>query len=251
MPSAGLSTTRPPDVTFGAPHHLSLSLTRTSLEPPRLPTPEIQDIDMIDYPLVEDDEDEDDRDEDEDEDDDEDFHDAPSSPTHANQPLTSNENYRLSLERFNAFDRHISALRRSHSSSPVVAPRASTVPPVLPPLALLEDGGTTSELNAGTGTSSFLQGQAPPATPWSSAFNETFYTGNTFHADISSPWHGGTSQDSDRNRDRSRNRNSDSSIFPEVQTRHDGGIGIGSNDITTGMCYSPQACTIHSLTLLY
>jgi hypothetical protein len=234
MPSAGLSTTRPPDVPFGAPHHLSLSLTRASLEPPRLPTPEIQDIDMIDYPLIEDDDDDDDRDEDEDEDDDDDFHDAPSSPVQP--PTSSNGDYRLSLERFNVFDRHISALRRSHSPPPVVAPRASTVPPVLPPLALLEDGGAASELNAGTGTSSFLQGHTPPATPWSSALNETFYTADTFHPDISGPWHGGTSQDSDHNRDRSRNRISEPSVFPEVQTQY---AGTRSNDFTTGMCCSP------------
>ena len=121
-PSA-LTATRPPAAL--SPPLFSLSVTRASLEPPRLPTPELQDIDMIDYPLV---------------------HSHPRIPeppalSDSEAPpippatLQHDDNYRLSLERFNAFDSQIAALRRS----PSPRLRSPTPPPVLPPLTLLDD----------------------------------------------------------------------------------------------------------------
>ncbi|KAG6908281.1 hypothetical protein DXG01_005382 [Tephrocybe rancida] len=129
---------------LGAPR-ISLNIGRSSLEPPRLPTPEIQDIDMIDYPLPETEVAEED----------------PVIP----QPSASvevaasraEESYRLSLERFNAFDTQISALRRSRSPS---MPRSPTPPPVLPPLELL---GEEAPMN--TNTISFLHPPAQPSPP--------------------------------------------------------------------------------------
>ena len=121
-PSA-LTATRP---TAALPPPLfALSVTRAPLEPPRLPTPELQDIDMIDYPLV---------------------HPHPhvpepqmlsdsEAPTITPAILQHDDNYRLSLERFNAFDSQIAALRRS----PSPRLRSPTPPPVLPPLTLLDD----------------------------------------------------------------------------------------------------------------
>jgi len=121
-PSA-LTATRPTAAL--PPPHFALSVTRASLEPPRLPTPELQDIDMIDYPLVH-------------------PHSRvpePQTPPDSEAPtippgtLQHDDNYRLSLERFNAFDSQIAALRRS----PSPRLRSPTPPPVLPPLTLLDD----------------------------------------------------------------------------------------------------------------
>ncbi|KAG6820021.1 hypothetical protein H0H93_006359 [Arthromyces matolae] len=125
--------------------HLSLNIARSSLEPPRLPTPEIQDIDMTDYPLPE-----------------PEGVEEETSTSRTVVSTTSNasqaeENYRLSLERFNAFDTQISALRRSRSPS---LPRAQTPPPVLPPLELL---GAEAPIN--TNTISFLHPPAQPSPP--------------------------------------------------------------------------------------
>ncbi|KAG6889561.1 hypothetical protein C0995_016688 [Termitomyces sp. Mi166 len=127
---------------------LSLNIGRSPLEPPRLPTPEIQDIDMTDYPLPEPEEAEEPRP-------------APQSGS-LNLNLNSStsqaeENYRLSLERFNAFDTQIAALRRSRSPS---LPRSSTPPPVLPPLELL---GEEAPIN--TNSISFLHPPAQPSPP--------------------------------------------------------------------------------------
>ncbi|GLB41224.1 hypothetical protein LshimejAT787_0904390 [Lyophyllum shimeji] len=132
-----LAATRPA-TTLGAPL-LSLHIPRASLEPPRLPTPEIRDIDMADYPMGETEEQ------------------APttSTPTGESQ---ADESYRLSLERFNAFDAQISALRRPRS--PVQLARSLTPPPVLPPLELL---GEEAEIS--TNTISFLQPPAQPSPP--------------------------------------------------------------------------------------
>lgn len=139
---SALSATRP-EAALNTPQ-FSPSLARTSLEPPRLPTPELQDIDMADYPLVGDQ-----------------LEEASSlSPTRATSILATtntDENYRLSLERFNAFDSQISALRRSRSPTLV---RSPTPPPVLPPLALLDD-----QTQLSTNTIPFLQPPAQPSPP--------------------------------------------------------------------------------------
>lgn len=119
---SALSATRPA-AALGTPH-FSLSVARASLEPPRLPTPDLQDIDMADYTLVRTHQPEEQ---------------APSnSATAAIAPGTSqtdDDSYRLSLERFNAFDSQIAALRRS----PSPRTQSRTPPPVLPPLTLLDD----------------------------------------------------------------------------------------------------------------
>ncbi|KAF5381678.1 hypothetical protein D9615_005573 [Tricholomella constricta] len=132
-----------PVITAGAPL-LSLNLERSSLEPPRLPTPEIQDIDMADYPLVEA----------------EDDGEPVTAPSISSAPIISSqadESYRISLERFNAFDTQISALRQSRSPS---VPRSPTPPPVLPPLELL---GEETPIN--TNNISFLHPPARPSPP--------------------------------------------------------------------------------------
>ncbi|KAK2462784.1 hypothetical protein APHAL10511_005175 [Amanita phalloides] len=62
-----------------------------------------------------------------------------SSSTAASSPRPQpNDQLRLSLERYNAFDAEISELRRSHSVSPL-QPRTITPPPTLPPLMLSDD----------------------------------------------------------------------------------------------------------------
>ncbi|KAF8880670.1 hypothetical protein BD779DRAFT_1548379 [Infundibulicybe gibba] len=78
--------------------HSPLPTHVTSHEPPRLPTPEIQDIEMMpDYSMAE--------------------GDQSSSRSSLSQEFASSsstsDQYRLSLARFNAFDHQISALRRS------------------------------------------------------------------------------------------------------------------------------------------
>ncbi|KAG6888401.1 hypothetical protein C0992_008557 [Termitomyces sp. T32_za158] len=132
--------------TRAAVPHLSLNISRSALEPPRLPTPEIQDIDMADYPPREPGET------------------GEASPVSqansisaASPTSQAEEHYRLSLERFNAFDSQIAALRRSRSPS---LPRSPTPPPVLPPLELL--GG---EVPMNTSSISFLHPPAQPSPP--------------------------------------------------------------------------------------
>ena len=49
-------------------------------------------------------------------------------------PLTTEEGFRQRMERYNEFDEHISALRRSHSPS---SPSVLTPPPTLPPITSL------------------------------------------------------------------------------------------------------------------
>lgn len=81
----------------------------TSIEPPRLPTPELQDVEMPDYPAGE--------------------------PTEVEREgLRGSEQYRLSLGRFNDFDNEIAVLRQPPSTT-------TTSPPTLPPLRhrLLQD----------------------------------------------------------------------------------------------------------------
>lgn len=118
---SALTTTRPPSVVV--PTNLSISIVHSSLEPPRLPTPDIEDIEMPDYPL-------------------EDTHESEEDPDAAMQPLPT-EPYQLSLQRFHAFDSQISALRRSRSRSPTLE-RSPTPPPTLPPLALSEESDLSS-----------------------------------------------------------------------------------------------------------
>jgi hypothetical protein len=90
--------------------------SHSAIVPPRLPTPDIQDIEMPDYPV----------------DNSESFADslAPQVPDPDNR-------YRLPMDRYNPF-RNETGLRRTQSSSSVV-PRSPTAPPVLPPLYISED----------------------------------------------------------------------------------------------------------------
>ncbi|KAG6865272.1 hypothetical protein C0991_004011 [Blastosporella zonata] len=149
-PMSGESTHEPsvgahlsPVPRLGVPH-LSLNIGRSSLEPPRIPTPEIQDIDMADYPLPAAEE-------------------AEADPTpQPDAPIESTvsqaeESYRLSLERFNAFDAQISSLRQALSPT---ATRSPTPPPVLPPLELLSE-----EAPINTNHISFLHPPAQPSPP--------------------------------------------------------------------------------------
>ena len=93
--------------------------THSSLEPPRLPTPDIQDIEMPDYPV-----------------------DRRNSESFADslapQVPDPEDRYRLSLDRYNPFHTEMPVLRQPQSNSPLV-PRSSTPPPILPPLYISED----------------------------------------------------------------------------------------------------------------
>ncbi|KAJ6515679.1 hypothetical protein C8R45DRAFT_215679 [Mycena sanguinolenta] len=126
----GLGRTLGSSVALGlgmAAAELQLGGRATSEPPPRIPTPELlesEDVDMPDIDLGFS------RDEERDEEE------EPTSPA---------DNVRRSVDRFNAFDRHISVLR---SSSPPVIPlptslssrHASLSPPTLPPLPLVDLG---------------------------------------------------------------------------------------------------------------
>jgi hypothetical protein len=90
--------------------------SHSALEPPRLPTPDIQDIEMPDYPV----------------DNSESFADSLSP-----QVPDPEDRYRLPMDRYNPF-RNETGLRRPQSSSSLV-PRSPTAPPVLPPLYISED----------------------------------------------------------------------------------------------------------------
>jgi len=90
--------------------------THSALEPPRLPTPDMQDIEMPDYPV-----------------------DGDSSESFAVPQVPDPEDrYRLSLDRYNPFHSEMSILRQPHSISSLV-PRSPTPPPILPPLYISED----------------------------------------------------------------------------------------------------------------
>ncbi|KAF8056938.1 hypothetical protein FPV67DRAFT_1728782 [Lyophyllum atratum] len=91
---------------------------------------------MADYPLVEEEE---------------------SSTSTAGTASQADDSYRLSIERFNAFDTQISVLCRSRSPS---LRRSPTPPPVVPPLELLGE-----EAQITTNTASFLQPPAQPSPP--------------------------------------------------------------------------------------
>ncbi|KAF8634036.1 hypothetical protein AX17_004301 [Amanita inopinata Kibby_2008] len=108
-----------------APHdaaHVASSSTRPFHEIPRLPSPDIQDIEILDYIAT----------------------DTPPAASQSHPPVASptatqpNERLRLSLERFNAFDSEIAVLRGSPSIPPLAA-RTVTPPPTLPPLTLSDD----------------------------------------------------------------------------------------------------------------
>ncbi|KAF5309031.1 hypothetical protein D9619_013590 [Psilocybe cf. subviscida] len=102
----------------------------TTVEPPRLPTPVLPDVDMPSYPQ---------------EDEEESFPPragVPSPPTHPN----ATNAFQLTLDRFNAFDREMQVLRQpepnlstttpSSSSSSISALVAPASPPILPPLII-------------------------------------------------------------------------------------------------------------------
>ncbi|KAJ7044545.1 hypothetical protein C8F04DRAFT_590093 [Mycena alexandri] len=95
----------------------------SSEPPPRIPTPELLDTEDVDMPDI-------------------DLSDFSRPEEHEEEPASPAEHVRRSVDRFNAFERHISALR---SSSPPVIPLPSSItslqaPPTLPPLPLVELG---------------------------------------------------------------------------------------------------------------
>lgn len=145
---SGLSVTRPPSLTVSS-NHVSLPPS-VFLEPPRLPTPDLQDIEMPDYPSVE-------------------ASRRSPSPAFPSTISEHEERFRVSLERFNAFDSQISALRQSRSRSPPGA-QSPTPPPILPPLVL----SSTSEDrdNLSTTVAPFLH----PPTESSPPLPESFYS---------------------------------------------------------------------------
>ncbi|KAJ7781036.1 hypothetical protein B0H16DRAFT_605201 [Mycena metata] len=98
----------------------------SSEPPPRIPTPELLDNEDVDMPDI-------------------DLSGFSPPVQHEEEPASPAEHVRRSVDRFNAFERHISVLR---SSSPPVIPlpssltsrQASLSPPTLPPLPLVELG---------------------------------------------------------------------------------------------------------------
>ena len=118
--SSGSSPSRHGDANEPTPSPIavlgaSLS-THSALEPPRLPTPDIQDIEMPDYPVD---------------------NSEPFAESLAPQGPDPEDRYRLPMDHYNPF-RNESGLRRPQSSSSLV-PRSPTAPPVLPPLYISED----------------------------------------------------------------------------------------------------------------
>jgi hypothetical protein len=110
--SSGSSpSTHPIDAVANQSTSSPIALMGATHEPPRLPTPDIQDIEMPDYPV--------------------DRHDSESFahqvPDHG-----------LSLDSYNPFHTEISVLHHPQSNSPLV-PRLPTPPPVLPPLYISQD----------------------------------------------------------------------------------------------------------------
>ena len=93
--------------------------THSALEPPRLPTPDIQDIEMPDYPV--------------------DGHNSESfADSIVPQVSDPDDRYRLSIDPYSPFHGEMSGLRHPQSNSTLV-PRSSTPPPILPPLYISED----------------------------------------------------------------------------------------------------------------
>ena len=104
---SGVSVTRPISLT----DNVRLA-PPVRAEPPRLPTPHFDDIHMS---ILDDSEP------------------LSSAPIASASASNRHENYRISLERFNAFDNEISALRQPAS-------RSSASPPILPPLSSAAEG---------------------------------------------------------------------------------------------------------------
>jgi len=126
----------------------TLTTRASSVVPPRLPTPEIQDIEMPHYPS-------------------DTIEDFSTSLRSGQAPHGHNdERYRLSLERFNAFDSQISVLRQSRPTSPTVG-RSPTPPPTLPPLSISDE---RSRLSLSTSAIPYLHPPPQPSTPLTEAF---------------------------------------------------------------------------------
>jgi hypothetical protein len=137
---SGLATTRPPTLTLNTHRYAYPTQTPSFLEPLRLPTPEMQDIVMSGFPSAT----------------------IRRSSSPGSPPLTTSGHdiqYRISLERFNTFDSHISALRQSRSP----ALRLPTPPPILPPLALASDTGDRNGLHAMPTSASSVLASPPEA----------------------------------------------------------------------------------------
>ncbi|KAI3607561.1 ring u-box domain-containing protein [Moniliophthora roreri] len=96
-------------------------------EPPRLPTPDIQDIEMPDYPLGDT----------ADEPEDFELHSSSSSPPAEGEPV-SEDSYRSPHQRIVDAFSPAAVLRSSRPRSPIIT-RLPTPPPTLPPLSLQDD----------------------------------------------------------------------------------------------------------------
>ncbi|KAJ7490372.1 hypothetical protein B0H11DRAFT_1022347 [Mycena galericulata] len=117
---------------LGSSVALGLSMASAELQlgipepPPRIPTPELLETDDVEMPDI-------------------DMHFSRREEHEDEEPTSPAEHVRRSVDRFNAFDRHISVLR---SSSPPIIPlpaslssrQASQSPPILPPLPLVDFG---------------------------------------------------------------------------------------------------------------
>ncbi|KAF9261159.1 hypothetical protein L218DRAFT_548629 [Marasmius fiardii PR-910] len=114
----------PPALTSNRPISSNI-LGAMPFEPPRLPTPDIQDIEMPDYPL-----------ETQDETEDSDSESSSSGSSAEGAVLSSDEGYRSSHERLDDVERAPYGLLHP---MPHIIPRPATPPPTLPPLALESD----------------------------------------------------------------------------------------------------------------
>ncbi|KII88045.1 hypothetical protein PLICRDRAFT_176791 [Plicaturopsis crispa FD-325 SS-3] len=106
---------------------------RTLPDPPRIPTPDIEDVEMPHYVPIDD------------------AAQPPSPPTQAAAPAepSASDDFRETMERVGAFDSEISALRRSISRSPPIAPSSASVP-TLPPLEELPPLETATTIRTHT-----------------------------------------------------------------------------------------------------
>jgi hypothetical protein len=118
----------------------AVASSSASYGPPRLPTPDIEDIQMPDYPNDE-------------------------RSTRRSFSSQDEARYRLSLRSFNALDDE-DTLQHSQASSPAL-PRLPTPPPVLPPLAISEG---QPGLSISSTSISFLQSPSRPASPLTDVF---------------------------------------------------------------------------------
>ena len=123
---SGPFMTTPPSLNTSPTH---LHVVNSFLEPPRLPTPDLPDVEMTDYSLEQ--------------------VSRPASPPMLSPSslLQQDDLFRLSLDRLSALESRLSLLRESHSV------RSPSPPPTLPPLSL---SSTLDSSRSNPATTSFL-----------------------------------------------------------------------------------------------